>query len=153
MVEQWIVAPKVVGSSPSSYPMFTALFNYNIFVFNLSVFKNQLIKNFIFKSNFLLQFYFLSDLIWQEGLLVDFLQKKLTDNWVKKFLIYSAYIFNERLVFDKLVKFYLDLLIWPLHQFSIFENNNTANMLFFTIFFSIFFYFFLFFFYYFFIIF
>jgi hypothetical protein len=72
----------------------------------------------------------LNDLIWQEGLLIDFLQKKITDNWIRRFLINSAYLFNERVLFDRFVRFYLDLIIWPLHTISIFEFNNVANTLF-----------------------
>jgi hypothetical protein len=124
-------------------------YNYNKFTFNLLLHKIQFIKNFVNKLPFLLKFYSISDLIWQEGLLIDFTQKKIIDNWVKKFLIYSAYIFNERLVFDKIVRFYLDLLVWPLHHISIFETNNTANMLFFTFFFFLILYFSLFFLYFF----
>ena len=80
---------------------------------------------------------------------MDFLQKKIADNWIKKFLIYSAYLFNERLVFDKIIKFYLDLIIWPMHKLFVFEFNNVSNTLFVTIFFFLFFLFFFSFFYFF----
>jgi len=43
--------------------------------------------------------------------LIDFLQKKIADNWTKKFLIYSSYLFNEKLLFDKVIRFYLNLVI------------------------------------------
>ena len=128
MVEQWIVAPKVAGSSPASYPLM--LFQI-LNIFNRIQFYNQFIINskiftILFKLNFLDKFFFLNELIWQEGFLFDFLQKKLTDSWIRKFLIYSAYLFNERLVFDKIIRFYLDLIIWPSHFLSIFESTNVA---------------------------
>lgn len=142
MVERWIVAPKVVGSSPSSYPMniFFFFFKYNFFIFNLQFFFFNLIKKFFINFYFLLNYYILNDLIWQEGFLIDFMQKKITDNWIKKFLIYSSYLFNERLVFDKIVKFYLNLIIWPLHKLFIFEINNVSNILFITVFLFLFFF-------------
>ena len=68
---------------------------------------------------------------------MDFLQKKVADNWVRRFLIRSAYLFSERLVFDKIVRFYLDLIIWPSHTLFIFEFNNVANVLFVSVFFII----------------
>lgn len=136
MVEQWIVAPKVVGSSPSSYPMnIYKIFNvYNVFTYNLNSLKLSLIDNFLIKTYFLSNYYLLNELIWQEGLLLDFLQKKVTDNWLKKFVIYSANLFNERLVFDKIIRFYLDLIIWPMHKVFIFEFNNVGGTLFINLF-------------------
>ena len=119
-----------------SLPM-NIFFFYNNFSFNFKKIKFNLINNFLFKSFFISNYYLLNDLIWQEGLLIDFLQKKLADNWIKKFLIYSSYLFNERLVFDKIIKFYLDLIIWPMHKLFIFEFNNVSNTLFITIFFFI----------------
>ena len=68
----------------------------------------------------------LNDLIWQDGFLIDFLQKKVIDKWMKRFLIYSAYLFNERLVFDYVVRFFIDLIVWPGHKNTIFEFNNVS---------------------------
>lgn len=147
MVERWIVAPKVVGSSPSIYLMNLSGFFmfYNSFFLILNKIKITLVSNFLIKTQFLFNYYLLNELIWQEGLLVDFLQKKSTDNWVKFFLIYSSYLFNERLVFERVIRFYLDLIIWPLHKLFIFEFNNVGNTLFVNFFFFftfiIFFYF------------
>lgn len=112
-------------------------FLYNSFFFNLQKLKLILLNNFLFKIYFISNYYLLNELIWQEGLLIDFLQKKVADNWIKKFLIFSAYLFNERLVFDKIIRFYLDLIIWPMHKLFIFEFNNVSNTLFITIFFFI----------------
>jgi hypothetical protein len=142
LAEQWIVAPKAVGSSPSSYPMNNFLFFfYNYFIFNFFLLKKTIINDFFHKTYFLKRYFILNDLIWQEGLLIDFLQKKIIDNWVKKFLIYSSYLFNERLVFDKITRFYLDLIIWPMHKLFIFEFNNVSSTLLIIFFFFIFFFF------------
>lgn len=114
---------------------------YNYFIYNLRSIYNEYVNIFIIKSYFLINYYFLNELIWQEGLLIDFLQKKFADNWTKNFLIYSAYLFNERLVYDKIIRFYLNLIVWPMHKFFIFEFNNVANTLFITIFFFLVFFF------------
>jgi hypothetical protein len=136
LVEQWIVAPKVAGSSPVIYPMnFVNFFlSYDSIISFFNRLRQGLITNFLIKTYFLFNYYLLNELIWQEGLLIDFLQKKIADNWVKKFLIYSAYLFNERLVFDTIIRFYLDLLIWPLHKIFIFEFNNVSGTLFINLF-------------------
>lgn len=115
--------------------------SYNSFTYNFKYITKESIFLFIKNFYFIVEYFSLNNLIWQEGLLIDFLQKKVADNWIRKFLIYSAYLFSERLVFDKVIRFYLDLLIWPLHKASIFEFNNVSNTIFITIFlfFSIFF--------------
>lgn len=136
MVEQWIVAPKVVGSNPSSYPLnfFKLFISYNSVSHTLNNLKFDIINSFLYKSRFIGNYYLLNDLIWQEGLFLDFLQKKTIDNWIKKFLIHSANLFNERLVFDKVIRFYLDLLIWPMHKIFIFEFQNVGGILFINLF-------------------
>jgi len=53
---------------------------------------------------------------------------------MRKFLIYSAYLFNERLVFDYVVRFFIDLIVWPGHKITIFEFNNVSNTLLITLF-------------------
>ena len=139
MVEQWIVAPKVVGSSPSSYPWIFSVFFffYNNLAHNFNKIKLFYLNIFFYKTYFISNYYLLNELIWQEGLLIDFLQKKIADNWTKKFLIYSSYLFNEKLLFDKIIRFYLNLIIWPSHQASIFDFNNVSHILFITVFFFI----------------
>nr|APW82414.1 orf535 [Laurentiella strenua] len=144
LVEQWIVAPKVEGSSPSSYPLQFLFFKiYNRITFNIQNLHSELIKNFLIKTFFFKKYFKLNDLIWQEGLLFDFLQKKTIDNWIKKFLIFSAYLFNERLVFDKIVKFFINLVIIPFQKIFIFEYFNISNLLFINIFFFFLIFFFL----------
>ena len=85
------------------------------------------IDNFIIHFFFLKNYYILNDLIWQDGFLIDFLQKKIIDKWIRKFLIYSAYLFNERVVFDYVVRFYIDLVIWPSYRINMYEFNNVSS--------------------------
>lgn len=129
--------------------LFTLFFIYNYFTQNFNKIKNSYLNNFLFKIYFFSDYFLLNEHVLQEGLLIDFLQKKITDNWIKKFLIYSSYLFNERSLFDKIIRFYLDLLIWPMHKFFIFEFNNVVNTLLITLFLFFFFLFFLVFFYFF----
>lgn len=110
---------------------------YNKIQYNLTKIKSLFLSLFLNKSYFITNYYQLNELIWQEGLLIDFLQKKVADNWIKKFLIYSSYLFNEKLLFDKVIRFFLNLIIWPAHKLSIFDFNNTSNILFMTVFFFI----------------
>ncbi len=107
-------------------------------LFTVNIFVKNVLRSFLAQFLFLPKFYQTSDLLWQEGLLIDFLQKKLTDNWTKKFLIRTAYLFNERLVFEKITNFFLNLLIWPLHARSFFDTRAVANMLWINIFIFIF---------------
>jgi len=83
---------------------------------------------------FLKQYYRLNDLIWQDGFLIDFLQKKVVDRWIRGFVIYSGYLFNERFVFDKVVRFYIDYVIWPGYSVSIYEFQSVTNTITITLF-------------------
>ena len=67
--------------------------------------------------------------MWQDGFLFDFLQKKTADAWVRRFVIYTGFLFSERLVFDSVVRLYLDNLIWPGHDNNLFEVSNVSEML------------------------
>lgn len=108
-----------------------SIFNAYLFKINLLIFS--LNTNFIRKTSFLFSFYKKNELIWQEGLLIDFLQKKSFDSWVRKFLIYSSYLFNERLVFDKIVKFFINFIIVPFQKIFIFESLDISNFFFINI--------------------
>jgi hypothetical protein len=94
---------------------------------------HKLLREFIFSfsisTNFLPTYYHRNELIWVDGFLLDFLQKKSADLWLRKFVIYTGFLFSERLVFEYLVKLYLDNLLWPLHFFGILEAENTIEML------------------------
>jgi hypothetical protein len=123
--------------------IFNLLKFYNAFSFSISLLKTNFLNNFLIKTHFLFNYYLFNELIWEEGFLFDFLQKKIVDNWLKKFVICSANLFSERLVFDKVIRFYLDLLIWPMHKMFVFEFNNVSGTLFinlFVFFFSFFFF-------------
>lgn len=142
MAERRIVAPKVEGSIPSFYPkMSTFFFASNAFIFNskiaLHLFFNKIEKI----NNILFKFFITNEILWQEGFYTDFLQKKIADNWIKKFLINASYLFNEKLIFDLIIKFFINCILIPFHKFSIFEFNSLANLLFITISILMFFYF------------
>jgi hypothetical protein len=127
------------------------MLNYklNHFFYNLIIFKNisnnillaiytiltgskeTLIKNFVF----LPKYYSRNENIWVDGFLFDFLQKKSADLWIRKFVIYTGFLFSERLVFDSVVRIYLDNVLWPLHYFGSLEANNVLEMLLINIFF------------------
>ena len=83
----------------------------------------------ITRTLFITTFYTRNENLWQDGFLFDFLQKKTADAWVRRFVIYTGFLFSERLVFDSVVRIYLDNLIWPGHTKSIFETNNVSEML------------------------
>ena len=95
------------------------VFSYNAWQTSKSNLINTVLTNFLESFIFLRNYYILNDLIWQDGFLIDFLQKKVVDKWMRKFLIYSAYLFNERLVFDYVVRFYIDLIVWPTYRINI----------------------------------
>ncbi len=79
--------------------------NHFFFVFKITLF------NLTTYFGFLPKFFSRIELVWQEGLLLDFLQKVTIDLWMRKFLVYASYLFNERLVFDNVVRFFLDFII------------------------------------------
>lgn len=111
-----------------------ALLAYNQRQMRLEVFRENLLATFIESFYFVRSYYILNDVIWQDGFLIDFLQKKVVDKWVRKFVIYSGYLFNERLVFDYVVRFYIDLVVWPGYRINIYEFNNVASVLLITTF-------------------
>jgi len=86
------------------------------------------------KLNFIYTFYARNENMWNDGFLFDFLQKKTADAWVRRFVIYTGFLFSERVIFEFVVRIYLDNLIWPLHTKNLFEAANTAEMLTTTIF-------------------
>jgi len=81
------------------------------------------------QSVFVTTFYTRNENIWGDGFLFDFLQKKTADAWIRRFVIYTGFLFSERLVFDSVVRVYLDNLIWPGHSYSTFEVSNVSEML------------------------
>lgn len=106
----------------------------NSLIKNLRKITLLLWNNFVFKASFLPTYYLRSENIWNDGFLFDFLQKKTADAWVRRFVIYTGFLLSERLLFDYLVRIYLDNLIWPMHNTSIFETSNVSEMLLNTLF-------------------
>lgn len=102
----------------------------------LNSFQSFLVTTFIHITHFLPSFYRMNEKIWLEGLLVDWLQKSIFDKWVKRFLVHSSYLFSERVMFDFVVKFYIDYVIWVSYYNSIWNFNSVSNVLSFFIVFS-----------------
>lgn len=108
--------------------MFSKLKNYVVVrhFFDLHIFFWHLTLS---RLNFVPTYYLRSELIWQDGFLFDFLQKKTTDIWVRKLVIYTGFLFSERLVFEAVIRLYIDNLIWFSHNKFTFESTNVSDML------------------------
>ena len=122
------------------YFLLIYLNNLNLKIFNKNFYIVPRYINYIVLVNteFLTTFYRRNDLIWVDGFLLDFLQKKSADIWLRKFVIYSGFLFSERLVFEHVVRVYLINIIWPLHYIGFFETNNTSEMMSILVFFYFF---------------
>jgi len=90
--------------------------------------------NLVQKTSFIPHYYVRNENMWGDGFLFDFLQKKTADAWVRRFVIYTGFLFSERVVFEFVVRIYLDNMIWPFHHRSLFEASNTSEMLTTTVF-------------------
>ena len=88
-----------------------------------------LLQSLVTQTIWIPRYYLINELIWQDGFLIDFLQKKLVDKWVRKFVIFSGYLYSERHLFDFVVRFYLDFVLVAGHYYSLFEFNNVASTL------------------------
>lgn len=102
---------------------------YNQIIFYKSSFNRIYLKTTNEIVQVLPTYYKLTNLLWQDGLIIDFLQKKILDKWIRQFLINSSNIFNERIVFKFVIKFYMDFLLWPQSTYSYFELRNVASVL------------------------
>lgn len=60
---------------------------------------------------FIKRYYYLNNLIWQDGYLIDFIQKKVLDRWTRTFIIYSGYLFSERYLFDSVTRIYIEFIM------------------------------------------
>ena len=87
------------------------------------------LSRYVLKLNYLPLYYRFNDLMWQDGLLIDFLQKKVADKWIRRFLVCSSYLFSERVLFKFVVRFYIDYVVWPSTMKSIFDFSNVSLML------------------------
>ena len=102
---------------------------YNQMLFHKSALNRIYLKTINETFSIVPLYYRLTNLLWQDGLIIDFLQKKILDKWIRQFLITSSNIFNERVLFKFIVKFYIDFVLWPQNIYSYFELNNIASML------------------------
>lgn len=91
--------------------------------------KNSYITKLIYVCTSLPNYYKINDLMWQDGLIIDFLQKKVVDKWMRRFLVCSSYIFSERTLFQFVVRFYIDSVVWPFTWGSLYEASNVAYLL------------------------
>ena len=103
----------------------TFLQNANILTPSIKSTWSELVK----RTQFIPTYYTRNENMWQDGFLFDFLQKKTADAWTRRFVIYTGFLFSERLVFDSIVRIYLDNLIWPGHKAFLFEAANVSDML------------------------
>lgn len=127
----------------------SAFIRYMIFIYSMSLPKPKYqailgiirhgVLRLINQTSFLHIYYKRSELVWLDGFLFDFLQKKSLDVWLRKFVVNTGYIFSERMVFDQVVRLYLDNLVWPLHYVGSLETDNVSEMLSITIFLYFFF--------------
>jgi hypothetical protein len=108
---------------------FNFIKKYFLFFFSIPSLIRILFFNINFNLSFLPTYYHRNELIWVDGFLFDFLQKKSVDIWLRKFIINTGYLFSERLVFDWVVRIYLDNLVWPLHYMGLLESSNVTEML------------------------
>ena len=85
--------------------------------------------NSVNSTSFISTYYLRNELLWVDGFLFDFLQKKTADLWIRKFVIFTGFLFSERLVFENVVRIYLDNMIWPSNNYSVFEASNVSELL------------------------
>jgi hypothetical protein len=79
--------------------------------------------------NFLNKYATRNELIWSDGFLLDFLQKKSLDLWIRKFLVYTGFLFSERLVFEYLIRLYSDYFVLPMTNLFYAELPNVSSVL------------------------
>lgn len=87
------------------------LLRANALLSRLQLLTRKSLNSAVYKLSFLPKFYKYTDLLWQDGLIIDFLQKKFADRFIRTFLIYSAYLFSERVMFDFVTRFYIDTIV------------------------------------------
>ena len=102
---------------------------YSSFSLRLKTFNARLTATLVGNLEPLTRYYVINNNVWQDGFLIDFVQKKIADKWIRKFLIISSYLFNERVLFTFAVKFYNLLVIWPSTTRAVFEFSNVSLML------------------------
>lgn len=111
------------------YVLLNAMRKYVSFLLQLRILSKLVLDGTLSRLKALPTYYRLNDLMWQDGLLIDFLQKKVVDKWIRRFLVITSYLFSERVLFTFVVRFYTDTVIWPSNLFSIFEFSNISMTL------------------------
>lgn len=108
------------------------LINSTIFklTYIIKILWNYFVENFSFINKYVSR----NELMWSDGFLLDFLQKKTADLWVRKFLIYTGFLFSERLVFEYIIRMYTDYLILPTTRYFYLELPNVSSVLSITLF-------------------
>lgn len=106
---------------------------YNQLIVRLKTFTLLLLSQLISLTSSLSSYYSINNLLWQDGLIIDFLQKKIMDKWIRRFLIVSSYLFNEKIMFNFVVRFYIDFVVWPMTFKGPFTVSNVGSLLSFLI--------------------
>ena len=108
--------------------LFNFVKTYNRFFFNLTSIYSSLVNQLLINTFFLPRYYRVAEGVWQEGLLMDFLQKKVLDKWLRRFVIHSANLFSEKFFFEWVIRFFIDLITWPGTRFFIFEITTISSL-------------------------
>ena len=70
--------------------------------------------------------------ILQEGLLIDWLQKKSANNFIKSYILYSNSLWGESFLYKYFIKSFHANIIKPLSVY-VFKNHNNVESIFFFI--------------------
>ena len=95
--------------------------------------RRGLIDRFLKLTYFLPTYYRTAELMWQEGLFIDFLQKKILDKWVRRHLIFSSNLFSDSSLARRVVDFYWFLINLPTHHTNLFFFNSPVFNFIFTL--------------------
>nr|YP_010049531.1 hypothetical protein J6674_mgp08 [Strombidium cf. sulcatum]QPL15936.1 hypothetical protein [Strombidium cf. sulcatum] len=94
--------------------------NLNLWIKNITNFVDLKLPTINFNKK--------SELIWLDSYLFDYLQKKTTDLWVRRFLIFSGFLFSEHYIYSFLIRIYTinftNLISnkLPFENFNVIEN-------------------------------
>ncbi len=108
------------------------MFNLNLIV------PTKYLLQLVDKNLPLLSFYKKSELLWLDSFLFDFLQKKTIDLWIRRFVVFSGFLFSETYVYTFIIRIYSLGLVIPISSKLPFENfNPIENILSIFFFFSL----------------
>lgn len=68
-------------------------------------------------------------ILWNDGLFIDFAQKKTVDLWIRKFVIFTGFLFVDRFLMDTFSRFFNDNLVIPFYFYSQVDFDNTHSIL------------------------